>query len=294
MWATSFCTACSVSATKQETVVATALVFSGFEFVYTYQIYLTLYLRLVAMLRRRRIGRWLSDATVLLPLLTSRQCHFHLQTAPWALTWTPSLTLRFTNSTHQTQQSLSTDPDLLNTNLQPVRHDLSAKADVASQLPDTDVLSPGDAMPAKLSETKLHIKNAALHSQATFQQQSVNNDEAADAYRASQHATHVSERHSSAAPAHKAVTGCRQEPLAQSIRQQEQLEAADQAVGVSLAKPHSIVPLFDGGSFDGRYNSKYKPVEFVTPVEMRKAVLEAVITGTAWPPLTPSVPPFHN
>ena len=230
----------------------------------------------------------------MLPLLTSRQCHFHLQTAPWALTWTPSLTLRFTNTTHQTQQSLSIDPDLLNTTLQPLRHNLSAKADDASQLLDTDVLSRGDGMPSKLSETKLQIENAALHSHAAFQQQPVNNDEAAEAYRASQHATNVSERHSSGPPSHKAVTGRRQEPLAQSIRQQEQLKAAGEAVSVSLSKPHSIVPLFDGGSFDAGYNSKYKPVEFVTPVEMRKAVLEAVITGTAWPPLTPSVPPFHN
>ena len=46
---------------------------------------------------RRRIGRWLTDVTPLLPLLTGRHCHFHLQTAPWALTWTPSLTLRFSN-----------------------------------------------------------------------------------------------------------------------------------------------------------------------------------------------------
>ena len=51
------------------------------------------------MLYRRRIGRWLTDVTPLLPLLTSQKCHFHLQTAPWALTWTPSLTLRFPNST---------------------------------------------------------------------------------------------------------------------------------------------------------------------------------------------------
>ena len=49
---------------------------------------------------RRRIGRWLTDVTPLLPLLSSSKCTFHLQTVSWALTWQPSLTLRFRNSTH--------------------------------------------------------------------------------------------------------------------------------------------------------------------------------------------------
>lgn len=47
------------------------------------------------------------------------------------------------------------------------------------------------------------------------------------------------------------------------------------------ARPHSIVPLFDGGDFNAEYNSKYKPVEFVVPKHTQKAVLEAVITGNA-------------
>ncbi|CAL5224693.1 g7419 [Coccomyxa viridis] len=45
---------------------------------------------------RRRVGRWLTDVTVLSPLLSSRQCRFQAQTAPWALPWKPSLSLRFT------------------------------------------------------------------------------------------------------------------------------------------------------------------------------------------------------
>ena len=49
---------------------------------------------------RRRIGRWLTDVTPLLPLLSSSKCTFHLQTVSWALTWQPSLTLRFRNSSH--------------------------------------------------------------------------------------------------------------------------------------------------------------------------------------------------
>ena len=54
---------------------------------------------------------------------------------------------------------------------------------------------------------------------------------------------------------------------------------ADSAI--QKAKPHSIVPLFDGGDFDAEYNSKYEPVEFVVPKHTQKAVLEAVITGNA-------------
>jgi len=65
----------------------------------------------------------------------------------------------------------------------------------------------------------------------------------------------------------------------------EQSQEADMTVPAELAvrrpKPHSIVPLFDGGAFDAGYNDKYKPVEFVTPAGLQKAVLEAVITG-AW------------
>ncbi|KAK9816886.1 hypothetical protein WJX72_006713 [[Myrmecia] bisecta] len=47
---------------------------------------------------RRRIGRWLTDVTPLMPLLSSRQCRFRLQTAPWALPWQPSLRLRFSQT----------------------------------------------------------------------------------------------------------------------------------------------------------------------------------------------------
>lgn len=47
---------------------------------------------------RRRVGRWLTDVTPLRPLLHGgRRCRFRLQTAPWALPWRPSLTLRFSN-----------------------------------------------------------------------------------------------------------------------------------------------------------------------------------------------------
>lgn len=52
---------------------------------------------------RRRVGRWLTDISPLLPLLTSPQasdppvCQFTMKTVPWALPWKPSLNLRFSN-----------------------------------------------------------------------------------------------------------------------------------------------------------------------------------------------------
>lgn len=46
--------------------------------------------------RRVRNGRWLTDATGKLPLLTpGQQCTFTAQSAPWAGTWTATLSLRF-------------------------------------------------------------------------------------------------------------------------------------------------------------------------------------------------------
>lgn len=53
-----------------------------------------------------------------------------------------------------------------------------------------------------------------------------------------------------------------------------------------ILKPHSIVPLLDGGDFDAEYNSKYKPVEFQTLPGVQKAVLEAVVTGAPHPQLS--------
>lgn len=46
---------------------------------------------------RRRIGSWLTDVSPLLPLLSSRQCTFHMYTDPWAAPWKPSINLRFSN-----------------------------------------------------------------------------------------------------------------------------------------------------------------------------------------------------
>ncbi|XP_071789142.1 uncharacterized protein [Asterias amurensis] len=44
---------------------------------------------------RRRIGRWLTDVTPLLPGLTSNSCTLTMKTVAWAEAWKPSLNLRF-------------------------------------------------------------------------------------------------------------------------------------------------------------------------------------------------------
>ncbi|XP_078094114.1 uncharacterized protein LOC144509317 isoform X2 [Mustelus asterias] len=44
---------------------------------------------------RRRIGRWLTDVSPLLPLFNAKKCTFTLKTVPWAMPWKPSLNLRF-------------------------------------------------------------------------------------------------------------------------------------------------------------------------------------------------------
>ncbi|KAL3136582.1 hypothetical protein ABBQ38_005828 [Trebouxia sp. C0009 RCD-2024] len=173
---------------------------------------------------RRRIGRWLTDVTPLLPLLTSQKCHFHLQTAPWALTWTPSLTLRFTNSTPssplapgsgtQTPQSTGHHPQPLH-------------------LP-----ADGDSMQSQSQTLQSHSTHEPLSL-------SLGNTSSND-----------------------------------SLTQQSYLqpETAFEPVEAKL-KPHSIIPLFDGGDFDAEYNSKFKPVEFEMPHGTQKALLEAVVTG---------------
>lgn len=51
---------------------------------------------------KRRGGRWLTDITALLPLLSGGpQCTFTMQSTPWAGTWVPSLTLRLLKNSSQ-------------------------------------------------------------------------------------------------------------------------------------------------------------------------------------------------
>ncbi|XP_049585613.1 uncharacterized protein si:dkey-256h2.1 [Syngnathus scovelli] len=44
---------------------------------------------------RRRIGRWQTDVSPLLPVLDAGVCRFTMKTAPWAMPWMVSLNLRF-------------------------------------------------------------------------------------------------------------------------------------------------------------------------------------------------------
>ncbi|XP_077988926.1 uncharacterized protein LOC144443344 [Glandiceps talaboti] len=43
---------------------------------------------------RRRIGRWLTNVTPLLPIFNSNSCNFTMKTVPWAKPWKPALKLR--------------------------------------------------------------------------------------------------------------------------------------------------------------------------------------------------------
>lgn len=45
----------------------------------------------------RRVGRWITDISPLLPMIQNNQsdtCTFTMKTAPWAMPWIPSLNLR--------------------------------------------------------------------------------------------------------------------------------------------------------------------------------------------------------
>ena len=76
-------------------------------------------------------------------------------------------------------------------------------------------------------------------------------------------------------------------PMSQGVKRnngsvlQHSLQWSDDSFGAldRQVKPHSILPLFDGGDFDAEYNKKYNPVEFKTPPGIEKALLEAVVTG---------------
>ncbi|PIK55529.1 hypothetical protein BSL78_07563 [Apostichopus japonicus] len=59
---------------------------------------------------RRRIGRWLTDVTALLPLLTSTTCNFTMKTVPWAAAWKPSLNLRFSKTSTGVSSSSALKP----------------------------------------------------------------------------------------------------------------------------------------------------------------------------------------
>ena len=247
---------------------------------------------------RRRIGRWLTDVTPLMPLLTGQRCHFHLQTAPWALTWTPSLTLRFTNTTHPRPMG----PDVL----QPGTDSCHAEEeDLVSRLPRKlqSAASSNSAGTVKSSLTALPL--ADMVAGAKTDAAGAKTDAAGatiDAFGAKRDAAGAktdtpTPSQSQGVPIITATSPSifppsanfspaksetAQQPGAEQSQEADVTATPEFEFAVRRPKPHSIVPLFDGGDFDAGYNDKYKPVEFVTPAEMQKAVLEAVITGTSY------------
>ncbi len=329
-------------------------------------------------LYRRHIGRWLTDVTPLMPLLTGQQCHFHMQTAPWALTWTPSLTLRFTNTTHprpmnpnplqlrsischaeeedpvsrlprKLQSAPSSDsagaiksslaalplPDTssvhvraqgtlapaVSTNHQQMTNAMKPKDDITAleqqqaaqsavtaarqqqeySLTHTVQNKPTAAstsvMPGQQAGSRLPAKPAGL----PFRAAGAKKDAAGakpDAAGAktdaatppqSQDVPFITATSPSVSPANADASPAKsetaQQPGAEQSQEADMTAPAD--VAVRRPKPHSIVPLFDGGDFDAGYNDKYEPVEFVTPAGLQKAVLEAVITGVLGMRLNP-------
>lgn len=56
----------------------------------------------------RRIGRWLTNVSELMPLIHSptKTCEFTMKTAPWAMPWVPSLNLRLLKSPVKTSGQL--------------------------------------------------------------------------------------------------------------------------------------------------------------------------------------------
>lgn len=332
---------------------------------------------------RRRIGRWLTDVTPLMPLLIGQQCHFHLQTAPWALTWTPSLTLRFTNTTHPRAMNPNTlqlrtnscqaeeeDPVArLPRKLQsaPSSNSAGASSLAALPLPGTDSVHPhaqGTLAPAVSVNQQQHVTDAVKSNNVVIipgQQQAALRAVTAAGKQQASSLTHAVQNQATAAgasvmpgqladsgvPAKPAglpltaagaridAAGARTDaagaktdaagaktdaaganpdaatptqsqgdpvittsspsispakayasPAESETAQQagaEQSHQADMTASADFAvrrpQPHGIVPLFDGGDFGAGYNDKYKPVEFVTPAGLQKAVLEAVITG---------------
>lgn len=263
------------------------------------------------MLCRRRIGRWLTDVTPLLPLLTSQQCRFHLQTAPWALTWTPSLTLRFTNTTHTPAQEDVEDPQgaeqqasrmtgtaangkIMNTHpLMKGSTDNRTSRYVEEGVPDQELAT----MTQQTSSSKVATMTDSLAAELPVPADDHSHLVAQAALASSglsHEPQHIAVQHSSAVralsqqqPVRLVQTQGMQQSAGSNIMLMQQQQSDKEFVPVQAdsvmqkASPHSIVPLFDGGDFDAEYNSKYKPVEFVVPKNTQKAVLEAVITGNA-------------
>ncbi|XP_076868448.1 uncharacterized protein LOC143519176 [Brachyhypopomus gauderio] len=62
---------------------------------------------------RRGTGRWLTDVSPLLPLLSNDRCALTMKTVPWAMPWMASLNLRFSHSNRSGNSSETLYPFML-------------------------------------------------------------------------------------------------------------------------------------------------------------------------------------
>ena len=240
-----------------------------------------------------------------MPLLSGQQCHFQLQTAPWALTWTPTLALRFTSPSHprpmdpnplqlrtdschaeegdphaEEEDPHAEEEDLHAEEEDPVSRLFRKLQSAASSNSAGIVKSSLTALP--LADTFAGAKTYAAGAKKTAAGAKTDPPTPSQ----SQDDPVITATPPSTSPANANASPAKsesaQQPGAEQSQEADVTVPADFEISVRRPKPHSIVPLFDGGDFDAGYNERYKPVEFVTPPEMQKAVLEAVITGTSY------------
>ncbi len=230
-----------------------------------------------------------------MPLLSSQQCHFHLQTAPWALTWTPSLILRFTNTTQTTRQLTHTGTDSEPLQPEQLSHTHTDSEPLQSEQITHPCTGPQPLQPHmsdledrlngrshQLSTTAQTDSGVTTKDQQTFPQLTLAQEMSESASSGNSQGIALRLLKEQKQPALMQNAGSSEDQQSPVGLIGAQAAAADHGASFMKTQPHCIVPLFDGGNFDASYNDKYKPVEFVMPESTQKAVLEAVITGEVW------------
>ena len=214
---------------------------------------------------RRRIGRWLTDVTPLLPLLSSSKCTLHLQTVSWALTWQPSLTLRFRNSTHAAT---------------------AAGGARDSQPGGNPVSNAGlELRPEPASST---LGASVLHSVAQPVADEWGKDGHASSYLGASASRSVAYDVADEWGKKGASATARRLQLAANSMQHPGTPAPHTEPDSKVPPAHNrhmLVALFKGGTFDASYNSQGREVQLETPHKYSGALLEAVITGQLQIPL---------
>ncbi|KAI7838634.1 hypothetical protein COHA_007561 [Chlorella ohadii] len=188
---------------------------------------------------RRGTGRWLTDASPLLPLLVPGQtCTFTMQSTDWAGTWQPSLTLLFSNSKAGSQ----------------------AQADAGSGGTSAATRSSGGGSVG--GSTGRRGPNAAHSASAPAPAPAP----ALAAARPLPNGLRVaSSGNHSMASGVTLVAGDAQAALPASVSSSE--------VARLLPLP------WPGGMLDAAYNRRQQPFQFKTPAGVRRALLVATITG---------------